>query len=138
MPGYSWTKLLSRSIDAFKKTPETIPEAINALKTLIDEKDFTQSSRGRWYSELALIEMHHRKDLESSATLTIHALQQDSLTEVDISDLLERLKKLLRRKNGISKETRMLVQEAQENIEKKGLAPQPNVTKTIRANMANR
>ncbi|KAJ8679397.1 hypothetical protein QAD02_015184 [Eretmocerus hayati] len=136
--GYSWMKVLSRSIEAFKKVPETIPEAVNILETLIAEKTFTQSSRGRWYNELALIEMHHRKNLEKSAALTIDALQQNALTEVDVSGLLERLKKLLRRTTGISKETKNLIQEVHKSFENRGLAPLPTATKTISAYMANR
>lgn len=137
-PEYTWIKVLSKSIDSFKKTQETIPEAVSILKILIDEKHVSQSSKGRWYSELALIEMHHLKDLESSAALALHALQQDTLTEVDVSGLLDRLRKLMRRKNGISQETKALIQKTQEDIENKGLAPQPTVTKTITANMASR
>lgn len=106
-----------------KKNQETIPEAVDALKTLMNEKNFTQSSRGRWYSEFSLIDMHHRKNLEKSAELTMHALQQESLTEVDVSDLLERLRKLMRRKNGLSIETKILIQKAQEDLEKKDLSP---------------
>ncbi|KAL7295466.1 hypothetical protein TKK_0011118 [Trichogramma kaykai] len=135
---YSWLKVMSMSVDAFKKSPETIPEAVTILKTLIDDKLFSQSSRGKWYSELALIEMHHLKNLENSAALAIHALQQNTLTEVDVSDLVDRLRKLTRRKTGLSKETRELVEKTLLDVEEKGLVPQPANTKIIKANMANR
>lgn len=82
--------------------------------------------------------MHHRKDLERSADLTLHALQQVTLTEVDVSGLLERLRKLMRRKTGISKETRSKIQEAQEELENEGITNQSTKTKTISATMANR
>ncbi|XP_023246169.1 fanconi-associated nuclease 1 isoform X2 [Copidosoma floridanum] len=138
VPEYEWTKVLSRSIDAFKKNPETIPEAVNALQALIDDKHFCQSSRGKWYSELALIEMHHKKDLETSAALTLHALQQDTLTEVDASGLISRLVKLMRRKTGISAETKVKIQMTLDEVTKKGLTPLPVNTKTVTAIMANR
>ncbi|CAB0031697.1 unnamed protein product [Trichogramma brassicae] len=135
---YSWLKVMSMSVDSLKKSPETIPEAVTILKTLIDDKLYSQSSRGKWYSELALIEMHHLKNLENSAALAIHALQQNTLTEVDVSDLVERLRKLTRRKTGLSKETRELVEKTLLDVEEKGLVPQPANTKIIKANMANR
>ncbi|XP_031779322.1 fanconi-associated nuclease 1 isoform X1 [Nasonia vitripennis] len=138
IPEYTWVKVLSISVDAFKKTPETIQEAVNILETLIAEKSFTQSSRGRWYSELALIEMHHRKDLERSAELTLHALQQVTLTEVDVSGLLERLRKLMRRKTGISNETKSKIQKVQEELENQGIVIQTTRSTTIFATMASR
>ncbi|XP_058794807.1 fanconi-associated nuclease 1-like isoform X2 [Phymastichus coffea] len=138
MPEYIWLKVLSKTIDAFKKSPETISEAINGLKILISEKTLLQSSCGRWYNELALIEMHHKKDLETSAELTLHALRQETLSEVDISGLIERLRKLMRRKNGLCKETKTEIQQALENLESRGLLTVTIKTKNIMANMANR
>ena len=137
-PEYLWAKVLSKSVDAFKKTPETIPEAVEILKTLINQKHLIQTSQGKWYNELALIQMHHCKDLEASATLTIHALEQDSLTQVDVSNLFERLRKLMRRKTGISKETKDLIQKAQKKIESKGLYYYSTNTKIITANIVDR
>lgn len=138
IPEYTWLKVLSKSVDAFKKTPETIPEAVNILQFLIKDKKLSQSSCGRWYNELALIEMHHKKDLEASAALTLHALKQKTLSEVDISGLIDRLKKLMRRKNGISKETKSEIKKVQEEFESRGLVPLDTGTKTIVASMANR
>lgn len=131
-------KVLSKSIESFKKSPETIPEAVKLLKTLINDEHFSQSSKGRWYRELALIEMHHCKNLEESAALTLHALKEVKLSDVDTSDLIERLRKLIRRKTGISKDTREQLEKAHDELRDKGLAPQPSANKTIYANMANK
>lgn len=138
MPEFIWVKVLSKSMDSFKKTPETIPEAVDILKALIDEKHHVQSSRGRWYNDLALIEMHHKKDLEASAALTLHALEHENLTDVDVTDLIERSRKLLRRRNGISKETKEQLLKVQEENENNGIIPQPTVVKTIAGIMATR
>ena len=131
-------KVLSKSVDAFKKTPETIAEAVSSLKILIDDTSILQSSKGRYYSELAMIEMHHLKNLESSAALSLNALEKDSLTEVDVSDLVERLKKLSRRKNGILQETKDAIKNKLDDIEEKGLILPPVNTKIISASIAQR
>lgn len=129
-----WTKVLSKSIDAFKKTPETIEFAVKYLRALIDQKNFGKSYLGRWYKELTLIEMHHRKDLQTCATLTLHALSLENLTEVDIKELLERAKKLSRRKTGITAETKKLICHILETVEEK-LPCEFDVVNEIEAHM---
>ncbi|XP_011701895.1 PREDICTED: fanconi-associated nuclease 1-like [Wasmannia auropunctata] len=103
MPGYMWLKVLSKCIDAFKKTKETMPLAIKFLRMLIDQDCHMKYRKGQWYSELIKIEMYHRKDLEASVLLLSKAMSCDSLTEVDKLDLLDRADMIYKRKSGISK-----------------------------------
>ena len=133
-PNCVWTKVLSKSIDAFKKTPETIEEAVTYLKALINQKNYGTSYLGRWYKEISLITMHHRKDLQTSAILTLEALSQENLTEVDVMDLLERAKKLARRKSGINKETKDLIKDVLQNVQRE-LPPEFDIVNQIEAHM---
>jgi hypothetical protein len=135
MPEYIWIKILSKSIEAFKKTPETIIKAIKILETLIDGKNFSQNSQGRWYNELALIKMYYQKNFEDSAVLILHALKQDVLTEVDVLNLMKKLKLLMKKKIRISEKTRTFIQE---KIVKNILSFEGIAVKTISANLANR
>ncbi|XP_047357457.1 fanconi-associated nuclease 1-like isoform X1 [Vespa velutina] len=105
MPGYLWLKILSKSIDAFKKVKETLPFAIEILHKLINQNFYMQRKKETWYAELALIEMHHNKNLEASAKITLKSLKIETLSEVGTAELLERAKKLVKRKNGISNTT---------------------------------
>ena len=133
-PRSVWTKVLSKSVDAFKKSPETMEHAVKYLQALINQKSYGKSYLGRWYRELSLIEMHHRKDLQASAILTLDALSQQNLTEVDVMDLLERAKKLVRRKSGISSETKNLIKDVLETLERE-LPAEFDVVNEIEANM---
>ncbi|XP_011495150.1 PREDICTED: fanconi-associated nuclease 1-like [Ceratosolen solmsi marchali] len=133
MPEYIWIKVLSKSVEAFKKTPETIIQAMNILKTLISYKHFFENRQGQWYNELVLIKMHYQKDLESSAALILHTLKQKILTEVDVLNLIKKLKNLEKRKTGISKKTKILIKKEINSF----ISPK-FTTKSIRMNMANR
>ncbi|KAG7210360.1 hypothetical protein KM043_011895 [Ampulex compressa] len=115
MPEYIWLKLLSKAIDAFKKTTETLSEAVNILNLLLKQKSYMQHRKGTWYAELALIEMFHRKDIGASARITIQALKEPNLTEVDRVDLLERAKKIAKRKTKINEDVRLYIQEELNN-----------------------
>lgn len=134
-PRSVWTKVLSKSIDAFKKSPETIGDAVKYLQALINQKTYG-SYLGRWYRELTLIEMHHRKDLQASAVLTLDALSQENLTAVDVMDLLERAKKLVRRKTGINSETKSLIRDVLETLQQE-LPGEFDVVNEIEANMVD-
>lgn len=108
---YVWTKVLSKSIEAYKKTKEGINTAAEFLRVLISNRNKIPGNKIRWYGELALIESHHRKDLETSARITIEALTRDRLTEIDAAEMLGRAKKLLSRKQGISARTKERISE---------------------------
>lgn len=102
MPSYMWLKVLYKSIEAFKKTKETMPLAIKYLQILIDQDCHMKHRKGQWYSELIKIEMYHRKNLEASVALLTNAMSYKNLTEVDRLDLLDRAEMIVKRKSGIS------------------------------------
>lgn len=105
MPGYLWLKILSKSINAFKKVKETLPFAIEILHKLINQNFYMQRKKEAWYAELALIEMYHNRNLEASAKITLESLKMENLSEVGTAELVERAKKLVKRKTGISNTT---------------------------------
>lgn len=102
MPGYMWLKVLYKSIDAFKKTKETLPQAIQFLHMLVKQKCHMKHRKGQCYMELIKIEMYHMKDPNVSVRLLSKAVSQENLTEVDRLDLLERAENLAKRKSNIS------------------------------------
>ncbi|XP_034951589.1 fanconi-associated nuclease 1-like [Chelonus insularis] len=110
-PSYVWAKIIWTSIDGFKKNPEDVQTATKYLRTLISYKDVIQGRRGRWFAELALIEMSHNKNLEASVNVTLRALTGEKLSAADIAEMLERARKLASRKSGISTESRELMQQ---------------------------
>ncbi|KAI4490905.1 hypothetical protein M0802_010579 [Mischocyttarus mexicanus] len=103
--GYLWLKVLSKSIDSFKKEKETLPFATEILYKLINQNCYMQRKKESWYADLGLIEMYHNKNLEASAKITLESLKIETLSEVGIAKLVERAKKLVRRKTGISNTT---------------------------------
>ncbi|XP_024874782.1 fanconi-associated nuclease 1-like [Temnothorax curvispinosus] len=115
MPGYMWLKVLSKSIDAFKKMKETIPLAIEFLRMLINQDCHMKHRKGQWYSELIKIEMFHRKNLEASVAVLSDAMTYESLTEVDRLDLLDRAEKIVKRKSGISQHAKAFVKRMLDN-----------------------
>ena len=106
MPGYIWLKILSQSIDAFKKDKDK-NRAAEALSFLLEQDCHMHTRKGKWYNELALIKMFHFKDAEASALITKQALKTEKLTQVDKVDLIERAKKLLKKKTGVKSCTKM-------------------------------
>ena len=102
---YAWLKVVSKCIEPLKKYPDCINTAAMYLRSLITQT-IIRVNRTRWYSELALIEMHHKKNLESSADVTVEGLSQERLSEIDAADLLDRARKLLDRRKGISSATK--------------------------------
>lgn len=116
MPGYVWLKVLSKSIDAFKKTKEMMPFAIEFLQMLINQDIHMKSRKGQWYSELIKIEMYHKKNLEASVTLLSEAISYKNLTEVDRLDLFDRAKMIVKRKSGIRECTKNIVQNMLDNV----------------------
>jgi hypothetical protein len=115
-PGYLWLKVLAKSIDAFKKTKETIPLAIEFLQMLINQNCHMKYRKGQWYSELIKIEMHHRKNLDASVALLSNAITYGSLTEVDRLDLKDKAERIAKRKSGISKSTKDSVKHMLDNM----------------------
>lgn len=97
MPGYLWLKVLSKSIDAFKKSKE-MPQAITFLRTLIDQDCHMKSKKGLWFNELIKIEMYHMKNIVGSVALLSEAVLHKNLTEVGRLDLLDRAEMLAKRK----------------------------------------
>lgn len=106
MPGYVWLKILSQSIDAFKKDKDK-NRAVEALNFLLEQDCHVLTRKGKWYNELALIKMFHFKDAEASALITKQALKSKILTQVDKIDLIERAKKILKKKTGVKPYTKM-------------------------------
>ncbi|EFN77506.1 Coiled-coil domain-containing protein MTMR15 [Harpegnathos saltator] len=109
MPGYLWLKVLHKSIDAFKKTKETLPQAIEFLHMLVKQKCHMKYRKGQWYNELIKIEVYHMKDPNGSVRLLSKAVSQKTLTEVDRLDLLEKAEKLAKRKSNISQHAKDIV-----------------------------
>jgi len=62
--------------------------------------------KGQWYSELIKIEMFHRKNFEASFMFLSKAMFCENLTEVDEFNLLDRAKKIYKRKSGIEEKTK--------------------------------
>ncbi|KAL6425458.1 hypothetical protein ACFW04_009559 [Cataglyphis niger] len=116
MPGYLWLKVLSKSVDAFKKTKETMPQAMEFLRTLINQDCHMKSRKGLWFNELIKIEMYHMKNLDASVALLSDAISHGSLTEVDKLDLLDRAEMLVKRKTGINKCTKATVRHILDNM----------------------
>ena len=106
MPGYIWLKILWQSVDAFKKDKDK-NRAVEALNFLLEQDCHMHARKGKWYSELALIKMFHFKDAEASALITKQALKAGNLTQVDKIDLIERAKKILKKKTGVKSYTKM-------------------------------
>ncbi|XP_072747901.1 fanconi-associated nuclease 1 [Anoplolepis gracilipes] len=115
MPGYLWLKVLSKSVDAFKKTKETMPQAMEFLRILIDQDCHMKSRKGSWFNELIKIEMFHMKNLDASVALLSDAVSHESLTEVDRLDLLDKAERLVNRKTTISKCTKVIVRHILKN-----------------------
>ncbi|XP_033336560.2 fanconi-associated nuclease 1 isoform X1 [Megalopta genalis] len=105
LPGYVWLKILSKSIEAFKRKKDTA-KVVDILNFLIKQNCHMNSSKGKWYCELALVKMHHDKDLDSSALITIEALGCEYLSQVDKVDLLQRADRILNRKTGVTLQTK--------------------------------
>ncbi|XP_076654635.1 fanconi-associated nuclease 1-like isoform X4 [Halictus rubicundus] len=106
MPGYVWLKILSKSIDAFKRNKDII-EAEEILNFLIEQNCHMHTYKGKWYCDLAIIKMHHQKDIDSGALVIIKALNCEHLSQVDKIDLLQRAKKILNKKTFMNSETKM-------------------------------
>ncbi|XP_031832687.1 fanconi-associated nuclease 1 isoform X2 [Nomia melanderi] len=110
MPGYVWLKILSKSVDAFKKC-ENKTRAVEILKFLLEQDCHMHTRKGKWYCELALITMHHQKDVESTALIIMKALNNEHLSQVDIEDLIGRAKKIQKKKKGIQPDTKKNISE---------------------------
>lgn len=100
MPGYMWMKVLSKSIAAYKKTVEDKAEAVEILQLLITQNCHMQNKKGKWYNELALIEMHDHKNLNGTANIILEAMKLKDINIVDRMDLLERASKIMKKKSG--------------------------------------
>ncbi|XP_076292519.1 fanconi-associated nuclease 1 isoform X2 [Lasioglossum baleicum] len=106
MPGYVWMKILSKSIDAFKRKKD-LTRVEEILNFLLEQNCHMQTYKGKWYSELALVKMRHRKDINSSALVTMTALNCEYISQVDKVDLLRRLKQISKRKADVESKTKM-------------------------------
>ncbi|KAL0099203.1 hypothetical protein PUN28_020048 [Cardiocondyla obscurior] len=130
MPGYMWLKVLSKSINVFKKTKETLPLAIDYLQILINQNCHMKYRKGQWYIELIKIHMYHQKNLEASVALISKTIKYENLTEVDRLDLLERAEIIVKRKTGISKNSQALVKHMLDShvISRTQLIPENSIT----------
>ncbi|CAL7933255.1 unnamed protein product [Xylocopa violacea] len=105
---YLWLKILNASIDAFKKVGDK-KQAVEALNLLLNQNYYLHDYRGKWYADLALIEMHHLKNIEVSASIIMQALGEEKLTLVDNVCLLERANKIYKRKTGVNSNTKAFI-----------------------------
>ncbi|XP_076240730.1 fanconi-associated nuclease 1 isoform X2 [Calliopsis andreniformis] len=113
MPGYIWLKILSISVDAFKKNKDK-KQVIEILWFLINQDCHMQTRKGAWYNELALIEMFHHKNVESSAGIIMQALNEN-LIQVDKIELIERGNKILKKKTGVQPITKVQLEQVLDN-----------------------
>lgn len=97
MPGYIWLKILSKCIEAFKKNRDK-KRVVEILSFLLKQNCHMLSHKGKWYEELALIEMYHHKNIEISASIIIQALNTENLTQVDKVNLIDRANKIVKKK----------------------------------------
>ncbi|KAK9307123.1 hypothetical protein QLX08_002448 [Tetragonisca angustula] len=114
MPGYTWLKILSKSIDAFKKDKnekDNKKRVVEILSFLLEQNCHMHVYKGEWFTELALIEMYHHKNIEASASTIIKALKTENLTQVDKVNLMERASKIVKKKNGIKITTKHSINE---------------------------
>lgn len=109
LPEQIWFEIALKSVESFKKSEDTMHIAVEILKTLIQFNDSPSL-----YNQLALIEMHHRKDLETSASLSLQLLKNENVSIVDVRTTQSRIKKLLKQKSGLSQETQMSLKDAEE------------------------
>lgn len=100
LPIYVWFKILSLCIDAFKKDVDKT-QVVKVLRFLLEQDCCMHSKKGEWYCELALTEMHHNKNIEASALIVIEALNKSDLTRVDKVQLIERARRIAKRKTGL-------------------------------------
>ncbi|XP_012139880.1 fanconi-associated nuclease 1 isoform X2 [Megachile rotundata] len=100
LPVYVWFKILSLCVDAFKKDADKT-QVVKVLRFLLEQDCCMHTKKGEWYCELALTEMHHNKNIEASALIIIEALSKD-LTQVDIVQLIERAKRIAKKKTGLN------------------------------------
>lgn len=122
-----WLKVLHKSVDAFKKTKETLPQAIEFLRMLVKQKCHMKHKKGQWYIELIKIETYHMKDPNASVRLLSKAVTHNSLTEVDRLDLLERAENLAKRKSNISRHEKDAIKRIiEEKLSKTRLKSQPS------------
>ncbi|XP_034191993.2 fanconi-associated nuclease 1 isoform X1 [Osmia lignaria lignaria] len=106
MPVYVWLKILSVCIDAFKKDKDKT-QVVEVLHFLLEHDYYIHTKKGKWYAELALIEMYHHKNLEASASVIMKALSTEHLTRVDKVDLIERAQRILKKKTGLKPITKL-------------------------------
>lgn len=114
MPGYTWIKILSTSIEAFKKDKDKT-QVVEILLFLLEQNCHMYMHKGKWYNELVSIEMYYHKNIETSASFIIKALNVENLTQVDKINLMERAKKILKKKVGIKPITKANVNKALDN-----------------------
>ncbi|XP_060828219.1 fanconi-associated nuclease 1-like [Bombus pascuorum] len=120
MPAFVWMKILSISIEAFKKdkdkeakdgkngdgTNKNKKRVVEILLFLLEQNCYMDECKGKWYDELALIEMYHHKDLEACASIIIKALNTENITQTDKINLIKRARKIVKKKDGIKPSTR--------------------------------
>ncbi|XP_043260835.1 fanconi-associated nuclease 1-like [Colletes gigas] len=106
MPEYVWLKILSKSIEAFKKI-EDKKHVLEILNFLLEQDCHLSKYKGSWYNELALIKMYHHKDVDASASVIIEALGTENLSQVDRVELLERANKIFKKKKGVKPHTKI-------------------------------
>lgn len=120
MPAFVWMKILSISIEAFKKdkdkkakdgkngdgTNKDKKQVVEILLFLLEQNCYMHTYKGKWYDELALIEMYHHKDIETCASIIIKALNTENITQIDKINLMKRARKIVKKKDGIKPSTR--------------------------------
>lgn len=97
--GNTWGKIVWHSVAALKKSKETMVVAERYLNYLLEQHDYTQNYRGKWYNELALIKSFHQKENDIAVKLLFDALSSQEFTDRDQTDLIDKLKSYSKKKN---------------------------------------
>ncbi|CAK9833657.1 Fanconi-associated nuclease 1 [Anthophora retusa] len=114
VPVYVWLKILSKCVDAFKKA-ENKSRVVEVLKMLLKQDCYMYENKGKWYIELAQIEMYYNKNVIKTASIITKALNTETLTQVDKVTLIERMNKILAKKTKLKSVQRVSINETLKN-----------------------
>ncbi|CAK9798882.1 Fanconi-associated nuclease 1 [Anthophora plagiata] len=114
IPVYVWLKILSKCVDAFKKSANK-KRVVEVLKMLLRQNCSMYENKGKWYTELAQIEMYYNKNVIKTASIITKALNTETLTQVDKVNLIERMNKILEKKTQLKSVQRVSINETLKN-----------------------
>ncbi|CAK9817589.1 Fanconi-associated nuclease 1 [Anthophora quadrimaculata] len=114
IPVHVWLKILSKCIDGYKKGGNR-NDVVEVLKMLLKQDCYMCENRGKWYTELAQIEMYYNKNMIKTASIITKALNTETLTQVDKVTLIERMNKILEKKTKLKAVQRVSIYETLKN-----------------------